>query len=380
MNSSRRSVLATIAGASLVGLAGCFHDDTAATLDSPVGEGDPDGTLEAPENPISERRDEEPPSIDGAPPVTKEVPALAFKLDTFNNEAISGGVGQDGIPSIDNPDFIGPENANLDDGDPVFGIVHDGVVRAYPQSILVWHEIVNDTLGDTPLAITYCPLTGTAQAFERGGAEFGVSGRLVNSNLIMYDRTTDGWWPQVLATGINGPLKGFQLREHRMVWTTWKRWLATHPDTEVLSENTGFARSYNVDPYGSYNPAGGYYTSSSTMFSPLVSDDREHPKEIVIGSRTIDGAIAFNKELLSDEQVLSGAIGDQPFTAVWEDSLATGYIYANPDGASVTPVEAGYELDGSEYQAAELPLDRSLGFDAMWFAWSGFYPHTQYVA
>jgi hypothetical protein len=135
--------------------------------------------------------------------------------------------------------------------------------RAYPQRILVWHEIVNDTIGGLNLAVTYCPLTGTAIAFERGDTEFGVSGRLVNSNLIMYDRDTDTWFPQVLAIGIQGPHTGSALVERPMVWTTWQRWRAAHPETAVLSTETGFARNYNRDPYGAYNPRSGYYAPDS---------------------------------------------------------------------------------------------------------------------
>jgi hypothetical protein len=113
----------------------------------------------------------------------------------YSDAMLSGGPGKDGIPSIDAPKFWNVEDANgyLDDGDIVFGLVENGVARAYPQRILVWHEIVNDVVGGLGLAVTYCPLTGTAIAFERGNTEFGVSGRLVNSNLIMYDRDTDTW-------------------------------------------------------------------------------------------------------------------------------------------------------------------------------------------
>lgn len=181
----------------------------------------------------------------------------------------------------------------LDGGDIVFGLVENGVARAYPQRVLVWHEIVNDTVGGLGLAVTYCPLTGTALAFERAQTEFGVSGRLVNSNLIMYDRDTDTWFPQVLAAGIRGPHRSAALVERPVVWTTWQRWRAAYPDTEVLSTDTGFARNYNRDPYGAYNPRSGYYEPDSSTMFPLMNDDRRFPpKSEFIGARTRDAAVA----------------------------------------------------------------------------------------
>ena len=125
--------------------------------------------------------------------------------EEINDSVVPTGVGRDGIPSIDTPSFADDSSAvAIDPGDPVFRVRIDGVQRAYPQSILIQHEIANDTVAGTPIAVTYCPLTGTAQAFERGETSFGVSGTLVNSHILMLDRATNSQWPQMLATRIGG--------------------------------------------------------------------------------------------------------------------------------------------------------------------------------
>ena len=129
----------------------------------------------------------------------------------LNDNVVSGGVPQDGIPSIDDPNFVSGDEANLDDGDIVFGIEHEGEIRAYPQRILVSHEIVNDEFGGETHAVTYCPLTATAMG-QKSGAEVGVSGNLVNSNLIMYDRDTESYWPQIMSTAISGEKEGESMR------------------------------------------------------------------------------------------------------------------------------------------------------------------------
>jgi len=381
MRLTRRDALAALTAAGIGGLSGCASgltqsgagDDRESGDGGDAGDGgDGDGGTPT----------ASPDSSDGSPPPTADGSLhLPYEHATLMENVVSGGVGKDGIPSIDDPTFADAGEVDLDPGDPVFGVVQNGVAKAYPQYVVVWHEIVNDTIGGDPVAVTYCPLTGTAQGFERGDAEFGVSGRLVNSNLIMYDRATDSWWPQVTATAIDGDLEASTLREFRVVWTTWENWRSQHPDTRVLTEDTGYRRRYGQDPYGNYNPDRGYYVDDSTMFSPLAEDDRAHLKEVVLGARTADGAVAFEKERLLDERVLTGDLAGDAVVAVADPALATGYVYANPDGAAVRPVEGGtdYEVDGGTHAAADLPLERLLAFDAMWFAWSGFYPDTGYV-
>lgn len=150
------------------------------------------------------------PAWPGKPVPTGEPLLLSEKPQRYWRESHSGGPGKDGIPSIDRPRFLSADTADrhLSEGDIIMGVHLNGQARAYPQNILVWHEIVNDTVGGKNVAVTYCPLTGTGVGFERGETELGVSGRLVNSNMLMYDRATDTYWPQIIATGVHGPLKG----------------------------------------------------------------------------------------------------------------------------------------------------------------------------
>ncbi|TKX42508.1 MULTISPECIES: DUF3179 domain-containing protein [unclassified Halorubrum] len=320
---------------------------------------------------------------DGSPPPTVETEYhLAYEPASLLSESLDGGVGKDGIPSVDDPQFRPIADADLAADEPVFGVVRDGEARAYPRRILSHHEIVNDEIAGEPIAVTYCPLTGTAQGFRRGATTFGVSGRLVNSNLIMYDRATDSWWPQMLATAIDGPLAGATLDEFRVVWTTASEWAARRPGSLVMTEATGHVRRYDSDPYGSYAPVNGYYARNGTLFPPLASTEDGHPKSVVVGARTADGAVAFDKATLLDERVLTGTVGGDgaAVVAVAEPALSTGHVYRNPDGAAVATDGDGYRVGGEGgLAAADLPLDRVLAFDAMWFAWAGFYPDTAFV-
>jgi len=298
------------------------------------------------------------------------------ELRDYEDAMMSGGPGKDGIPAIDEPTFWQAKDADgyLEGGDVVFGLVENGVARAYPQRILVWHEIVNDIVGGVGLAVTYCPLTGTAIAFERGRTEFGVSGNLVNSNLVMYDRDTDTWFPQVLAVGIRGPHNGEALVERPVIWTTWERWRAVHPDSEVLSTRTGFARNYNRDPYGAYNPPSGYYAPDSSTMFPLMNEDRRFPpKSMVVGARTRSSAVAFPFDSLRKGGRLELEAGGEVFTAVHDAALDTGYIFHGRTDAEAKINGAGpHGVSWSGGVALE-PLN---AFQAMWFAWTAFYPQT----
>ena len=288
-------------------------------------------------------------------PTGRERP-VSEAFETYRAEMRSGGPGKDGIPSIDDPDFIEADAADfLDDGDIVFGIEPETErPKAYPQKILVQHEIANDRVDGTGLAVTYCPLTGTAIGFPRDQVEFGVSGRLLNSNLVMYDRTTDTWFPQVLGVGVKGPHAGAFLQEYPVVWTTWGRWRRKHPGTRVLSTDTGHIRNYQRDPYGSYNPVGGYYEPDSRLMFPVLNrSDRFAAKEMVLGARTPRGAAAFGLERLRKDGRIEAEIGGERVVATYDADLDTGYVHRN-------------EASG----------DRVNAFQAMWFAWYAFYPET----
>ena len=318
-------------------------------------------------------------AITSAPPTVDRSLPEEYTTDELDEASLSGGPGKDGIPSIDEPEFAAADDppSRLSPDDPVFGVELNGDAKAYPQYVLVWHEIVNDVVGDEAVAVTYCPLTGTTQGFYRGASEFGVSGQLVNSNLIMYDRGSNTWWSQVLARGIRGPHEGAYLSEFQVTWTTWRRWRDRHPETTVLTENTGHVRDYGGDPYGQYNPRTGYYDDESLLFDPLASDDRFPPKKIVVGARSADGALAVPKSTLRERGVVVGSVGDVPYVTAYDEGLDTGYVYRNPDDRSVAFDGSALILDGDEYEADGLPLERVIGVDAMWFAWYGFYPSTE---
>jgi len=323
--------------------------------------------------------------------LTLSVPALADTLPlradpllpaaptSYARQSLSGGPGKDGIPSIDQPKFWSAERAGdfLEPADRIIGVYRNGEARAYPQRVLVWHEIVNDTFGGDNVSISYCPLTGTALGFERGETELGVSGRLVNSNLIMYDRESDSYWSQILGAAIDGPHAGAGLKEFRVVWTTWEQWRQRHPETRVLSSDTGHMRNYRRDPYGSYTPAvRGYYAESAQPIFPIRDvDDRYPPKREVLGFRTAAGAVAVDREHLAAQGVITYQGEDGAYLIVNDPGLDTGWIYRAAGGSVPDLANVTFGPAGPEHPALEA-LEPVNGFEAMWFAWYAFYPET----
>lgn len=313
------------------------------------------------------------------PPAREQPIPIPMPLELYRQHLESGGPGKDGIPAIDQPQFVAADEAArfLDEDDVVFGVVRSGEARAYPQRILVWHEIVNDTIGKENVSVTYCPLTGTALGFLRGDTTFGVSGSLLNSNLVMFDRATDSRWPQILATAIEGPQADRQLREFPVIWTTWARWKAVHPDTQVLSTRTGRARDYNRDPYGSYKPLGGYYAGGTdTLFPTMHRDGRLPTREVVIGARSGDGAIAFRKESLRRQKLMRGEIDGVPYLAVYDPRLDSAYLFRNASVGDLRYEELNVAPDGLRHNGRLLAAEPVAAFDAFWFAWVAFYPGT----
>jgi hypothetical protein len=320
-------------------------------------------------------------ALAGSPPVSAQ---LLFSdtsylvpedLDRYLEHMMSGGPPPDGIPAIDEPRFTSAGEARLAPGDIVIGFAHGGVARAYPQRILVHHEIVNDEVGGLPVAITYCPLTATAQGFKRGSTTLGVSGQLLNSNVVLFDRATRSYFSQILGTGLRGEHQGRTLDEVNLIWTTWERWRAAYPDTEVLSERTGHMRNYTRDPYGSYNPESGYYVQNRTMF-PLMNSSSELPlKEMVVGGRNAKHAVHF----VLTELARAGVQSTEHFLAVYDEALDTGYIYElDGEMPEVRPVGDGrYELDGEAYAPDALPLPSLIPIEAFFFAWHSFYPESE---
>lgn len=375
---SRRTYLAA-AGTAMI--AGCLGES-----DGEVPSGDDDGARpnSSDDRAATPERESSGSDDDGQdlPIVPRELP-LPADTETIA-DAMQRGARKDAIPAIGDPEFFNRSTADewLDPGHPVFGVVRNGEAKAYPQRVLVWHEIVNDHIGGDPVAVTYCPLTGTAQGFERGGATFGVSGQLVNSNLVMYDRGTDSYWPQMLAVGVTGPHEGDQLIEFNVTWTSWERWRETYPETSVLSDDTGWGRDYGRDPYGSYDPPSGHYENRNLMFPQFGSgtDQDFHPKRVVIGARTADGALAVFKDTLAESEVVEIEVGGVSYVVVYDSALHTGWVYRNPDAATVEHAGASVLVDEVEHPPDDTPLESVIRYDAMWFAWEGYYPGTEVVA
>ncbi|MFW5970148.1 MAG: DUF3179 domain-containing protein [Halofilum sp. (in: g-proteobacteria)] len=313
-----------------------------------------------------------------AQPPTNQANLMAAEPSVYR-EHIRTGASKDGIPSIDAPVFQNAEDANafLDDRDRVIGLYMNGEARAYPQRILVWHEIVNDTVDGDPVSITYCPLTGTGLGFHRNDSEFGVSGKLLNSNLVMYDRTTESRYPQILAAGISGPMAGKGLREFRTVFTEWGRWKERHPDTRVLSTDTGIMRNYQEDPYGDYNPISGYYEPDSRRMFPVMNESDRYPaKHEVLGFRDRDHAVAVDLGTLRDAGVIERRIDGKRYVVIHDPGLDTGWVYRGDAEIDTGSIDFG--PDGPRFDGRD-GLEPVNAFRAMWFAWAAFYPDTTVI-
>jgi hypothetical protein len=216
--------------------------------------------------------------------------------------------------------------------------------------ILNYHEIVNDVFGTQRVAVTFCPLCGTGIAFESSVAgdvlSFGVSGLLYNSDVLMYDRQTESLWSQILATAVAGPMVGAELDMLPVTHTTWRHWREMHPQTQVLSIDTGHSRSYYRDPYR------GYADTSRIWFPVTSRDSRLDEKTVVVGLE-IDGVFkAYPIELLPEARTeVRDAVGGSELTISYDREAASAEI--RDSAGNVIPT-----------------------FTAFWFAWAAFHPET----
>lgn len=264
-----------------------------------------------------------------------------------------GGPSRDGIPALDRPRFVAAGRADfLEPDDRVLGLAWAGNAKAYPIAIMNWHEIVNDRLGSERVAVTYCPLCGTGVAFaaKARGRElsFGVSGLLYNSDVLLYDRQTESLWSQIRRQAISGPMRGEKLEVVPLTQTTWRAWQEHHPDTLVLSEDTGHDRDYGRDPYAGYASERGLY------FPVAARSRRYHPKEQVLGLE-IDGRFkAYPFAELS-----------RMGTEELNDAFAGRVLRIQFDAVNQTA--RAFDADGQQ-------LPGILGF---WFAWYAFHPDTE---
>lgn len=273
-----------------------------------------------------------------------------FVLDhaTIPTEEIKkGGPPRDGIPSIDRPVFIAPAYADfLQPEDRVLGVNYNGTAKAYPIRIMDWHEIVNDQFGQKKVAVTYCPLCGSGMAFNTAKiGPIGVSGLLYNSDVLLYDRETESLWSQILGIAISGEKKGTQLEYIATQQTSWADWQSKHPETLVLSTNTGYQKDYTQTPYA------GYDTSEKLLFPVTSSDPSIFPKEKVIGLE-IDGqfkAYPFSRLKKAREPVMD-TFNQKEVQIVFNKKADSGEVQVN----------------GLSYPFVSM----------YWFAWYAFHPDT----
>ena len=267
-------------------------------------------------------------------------------------EILGGGPPRDGIPSIDSPKFILAAEADwLFPDSRIIGLDIEGDIRVYPLAILNWHEIVNDTVGGVPVSITFCPLCGTGMAFRRDfdGAvtTLGVSGLLYNSDLLLYDRKSKSLWSQVMGQAVSGPRKGERLVPEPIEHTTWADWKKLHPQTKVLSRDTGFRRDYGRSPYGDYDQNGDIY------FPLSFRSSQYHPKERVIGIEINGNFKAYPfVELFQQKSPLEDVLGGKQI--ILEFNLETRNGVIRDAKGNVLP-----------------------SINAFWFAWYAFHPETQ---
>lgn len=324
-------------------------------------------------------------------------------------QIVSGGPPKDGIPSIDDPKFQSPEEADawLEGSDPVMVLEVGGEVKAYPLRILVKHEIANDRVGGQPVAVTYCPLCNTSIVFERrlpGGevTEFGTTGRLRHSDLVMYDRRTGTWWQQATGEAIVGRHAGVTLDFLSSNTLSWRRAKELHPGVRVLSRDTGYGRDYSRSPYPGYDDPDGRPIG---RFVSKPGDDRLRPMERVVAVDR-DGGWAAPYGRLEDRRVVNETVAGGPLVVFWapgasspldeprvsrgRDVGQTAVFDRRLDGRTLTFRREGDawvdEQTGSRWNLAGRAVTGPLAgeeLDAVvhdtpfWFAWVGFRPETE---
>lgn len=328
------------------------------------------------------------------------------------SQIISGGPPPDGIPPVDEPEFVTVAVADeyLADDEPVVYVSIDGDTRAYPVQILIWHEIVNDVVGGTPVSITYCPLCNSAVTFERvvGGevTTFGTSGSLFNSALIMYDRATESLWTHYDGTAVVGTAVGERLTPIASPLLSWGDYKELFPNTLVLDrDETGASRRYGSNPYVGYdNPDG------TPFLFRGEPDDRARLQQRIVGVAIGDDAVGFSLEGVSggEAQATNTSVGDTDIVIFWKAGQSSAldgsetsfgrdvgsvFVFEQAlDGQTLTFSAEGSEFvddqTGSTWTITGLavsgPLDGSQltavhHLDTFWFAWSSYQPGTELV-
>lgn len=269
------------------------------------------------------------------------------------SEILSGGPPRDAIPALTDPEFIPVGKADwMKDDARILGVYINGIAKAYSLQIMNWHEIVNDTFGNKHILITYCPLCFSGIAFDPvidGDRHlFGVSGLLYNSDVLLYDRNTNSLWSQIMSRAISGEYVNTELEPVPLENTTWLDWRTRHPDTLVLSRDTGYTRDYSHDPYINYRQ------SPETMFPVKFRSKGYHPKEIVIGITIDNHAKAYPVFELSKSRnkIFSDKVANKTVIIEFNRNERSARIF----GANCEPLPAT---------------------TLYWFAWYTFHPDTE---
>ncbi|MBI2401499.1 MAG: DUF3179 domain-containing protein [Gemmatimonadetes bacterium] len=326
------------------------------------------------------------------------------------DEIVSGGPPKDGIPAIDRPRFVSVGDADrwLAGREPVVVLELGGEVKAYPLQILIWHEIVNDVVGGVPVTVTYCPLCNTALAFDRRlddqVLDFGTTGRLRRSDLVMYDRQTESWWQQATGEGIVGSYAGRKLEFISAPVVNWNRFKQSYPGGRVLSRETGFERPYGRNPYAGYDDPKG---SPIAAFFRGRLDDRLPAMERVVGVEVGGQSVAYPFAALMTKRVVNDVVGGRAIAVFWvpgtasavdaraiaqgRDVGSSGVFERLPDGRTLTFAPAGDNRfrdreTGSEWDVFGRAVTGPLAGRRLqplphgnhfWFAWAAFRPDTR---
>jgi Protein of unknown function (DUF3179) len=286
-------------------------------------------------------------------------------LDEFQ----SGGPPKDGIPAIDTPSFTRADEVDwLGDREPVIVVDVSGETRAYAIQILMWHEIANDKVGSTPVAVTFCPLCNTAIVFDRRldgrTYTFGTTGKLRESDLVMYDRQTESWWQQFSGEALVGVLAGKELDQLPARMVSWEEFRNEHPSSLVLNRDTGFVRDYGQNPYVGYDSI----DSPPIFATSNGEDDRLPPKERVVYVEVGEAAYAVPFSLFAETPRVTFDAAEGEVDVRWKGGVASALdgpgIASGRDVGSVT-----VELDGEP-----IPFH-----EPFWFAVAAFRPDTEIV-
>ena len=288
------------------------------------------------------------------------------------SEFRSGGPGKDGIPAIDEPKFVSIEEADewLDDREPVIELELEGEARAYPIQILIWHEIVNDTFAGQPVAVTFCPLCNTALVFNRRldgeVLDFGTTGNLRSSDLVMYDRQTESWWQQFGGEAVVGELAGAELEHLPARIVAWEDFVARHPGSDVLSRETGHNRAYGANPYRGYDDV-----DSGPLFGAKNSeDDRLAPKERVVFIERGDDAVAVPFTALESAKRVEVEVGGELLEVEWVPGVRSALDETN--------IFEGRTVGSADVRSAE--TGAPVAFDTpFWFTVAAFRPNVKIV-